>query len=132
MGKGGEGLQRFLRTTLLELVWELCELTDDDSEVVEMVAHMLRSGRIRATKEERQGIGEPNSVSSGCQRFGEDLSAVIDGELTRPHSTEIEAHLASCGRCQEVVTPLMSVDKALRTTFRPLARSGVPPRDRSG
>ena len=33
--------------TLLELVGAVCEVTDDDREVVATVIHMLRSGRAR-------------------------------------------------------------------------------------
>jgi hypothetical protein len=33
--------------TLLELVGSVCEVTDDDDEVVATVLHLLRSGRVR-------------------------------------------------------------------------------------
>jgi hypothetical protein len=33
--------------TLLELVGSVCDLTDDDDEVVAIVLRMLRSGRVR-------------------------------------------------------------------------------------
>lgn len=33
--------------TLLELVSAICDVTDDDSEVVATVLHMLASGRVR-------------------------------------------------------------------------------------
>ena len=35
------------RVTLLELVKAVCDLTDDDAEVVATVLAMLRSGRVR-------------------------------------------------------------------------------------
>jgi hypothetical protein len=34
-------------TTLLELVGAICEVTDDEGEVVATVLEMLRSGRVR-------------------------------------------------------------------------------------
>ena len=34
-------------TTLLELVGAVCEVTDDEGEVVATVLHMIRSGRVR-------------------------------------------------------------------------------------
>ena len=33
--------------TLLELVGAVCDVTDDDAEVVATVLHMLRSGQVR-------------------------------------------------------------------------------------
>ena len=34
-------------TTLLELVQTVCEVTDDDAEVIATVVHMLRSGTVK-------------------------------------------------------------------------------------
>ena len=34
-------------TTLLELVQTICEVTDDDAEVITTVVHMLRSGTVK-------------------------------------------------------------------------------------
>jgi hypothetical protein len=33
--------------TLLELVGSVCEVTDDEDEVVAIVLHLIRSGRVR-------------------------------------------------------------------------------------
>lgn len=38
---------RRTRTTLLELVWVVGEITPDDDEVVASVLHMLQSGAVR-------------------------------------------------------------------------------------
>ena len=40
-------IPKFGDLTLLELVQAICDVTDDDSEVVATVRHMLRSGRVR-------------------------------------------------------------------------------------
>ena len=37
----------FEEFTLLDLVQAVCDVTEDDSEVVATVRHMLRSGRVR-------------------------------------------------------------------------------------
>jgi len=42
-------LEAPLRLTLLELVGVVCEVTEDDREVVATVVHMLRSGRVELT-----------------------------------------------------------------------------------
>ena len=38
-----------LETTLLELVWVLTEVTQDDAEVVATLRHLVRTGRLRLT-----------------------------------------------------------------------------------
>ena len=43
-------------TTLLDLVWAIREVADDDREVVATVLHMLESGRIRLTGNFRNAL----------------------------------------------------------------------------
>jgi hypothetical protein len=38
-----------IQTTLLNIVWAINEVTDDDQLVVATVAHMINSGRARLT-----------------------------------------------------------------------------------
>jgi hypothetical protein len=44
-----------------------------------------------------------------CQDIQPELSAYLDGELTPPQRAEIEAHLASCPRCQEELAELKTL-----------------------
>jgi hypothetical protein len=37
----------FEEVTLLDLVQAVCDVTEDDNEVIATVRHMLRSGRVR-------------------------------------------------------------------------------------
>lgn len=45
--------------TLLELVEALCEITEDEREVIATAAYMLRSGRVRLTGNFRSEILDP-------------------------------------------------------------------------
>jgi hypothetical protein len=38
-----------LHTTLLDLVWTINQVTDDDRQVVATVAHLINSGQVRLT-----------------------------------------------------------------------------------
>ena len=42
----------------------------------------------------------------GCDRFAEDLSALIDGELPAARRAEVEAHVAGCADCRRRVEEL--------------------------
>jgi anti-sigma factor RsiW len=44
-----------------------------------------------------------------CQDIQPDLSAYFDGELAPPQRAEVEAHLASCRRCQEELAELKTL-----------------------
>jgi anti-sigma factor ChrR (cupin superfamily) len=44
-----------------------------------------------------------------CQDIRPELSAYLDGELTPSQRTEVEAHLASCPRCQEELAELKTL-----------------------
>jgi hypothetical protein len=44
-----------------------------------------------------------------CQDIQPELSAYLDGELTPPQRAEVEAHLASCPRCQEELAELKTL-----------------------
>ena len=51
-----------------------------------------------------------------CQDIQPELSAYVDGELTPPQRVEIEAHVASCPRCQRE----LAADPLRRQRLRPL------------
>lgn len=44
-----------------------------------------------------------------CQDIRPELSAYLDGELTPPQRTDVEAHLASCPRCQQALAELKTL-----------------------
>jgi anti-sigma factor RsiW len=49
-----------------------------------------------------------------CDRFVEDLSAWIDGELPAGRAAEVAAHVAACAACGAQVAALRRADDALR------------------
>jgi anti-sigma factor RsiW len=59
-----------------------------------------------------------------CQDIQPELSACIDGELTPPQRAEVEAHVASCPRCQRELAEL----KALAAGMAALPKLQPPPR----
>lgn len=46
---------------------------------------------------------------SPCSRIEAELSAYLDGELTAPQHAAVEAHLANCAACRQVLTELREV-----------------------
>ena len=46
---------------------------------------------------------------NSCQDIQPELSAYIDGELTPPKRAEVDAHLASCPRCQQELAELKTL-----------------------
>jgi len=49
-----------------------------------------------------------------CLSFGEDLSALLDGELEAGREAEVRAHLATCEPCRTHLASLASVNEGLR------------------
>jgi hypothetical protein len=50
-----------------------------------------------------------------CERFGELLSAYLEGELPAAESREMEAHAASCSSCAELLSVFRETQGALRS-----------------
>jgi anti-sigma factor RsiW len=55
-----------------------------------------------------------STAAPGCAGFDEDLSALLDGELTPQREQEVRAHLAACPGCSQRLETLRRVDAALR------------------
>jgi anti-sigma factor RsiW len=53
-------------------------------------------------------------VSEPCLSYGEDLSALLDGELDSAREAELRAHLAACEACRTHLASLASVNDGLR------------------
>ena len=54
-----------------------------------------------------------------CQAFEADLSALIDGELSREREAQVRAHLAGCAACSGRLEALRRVDLALAELPQP-------------
>jgi negative regulator of sigma E activity len=54
------------------------------------------------------------SDTEPCLSFGEDLSALLDGELEAGREAELRAHLATCEPCRTHLASLASVNDGLR------------------
>ena len=54
-----------------------------------------------------------------CEAYDEDLSALLDGELSEERETEVRAHAASCPRCARRLDALRSVDGLLASAPAP-------------
>jgi anti-sigma factor RsiW len=59
------------------------------------------------------------AVPETCVAFDEDLSALLDGELTPERAGEVEAHVAACARCRAQLAAFQSVGARLRGVRRP-------------
>lgn len=55
----------------------------------------------------------------GCERFGAELSARLDGELSGPARDALDAHLAGCADCRSGLQTLGQLDAAIRAIPRP-------------
>lgn len=54
-----------------------------------------------------------------CEAYDEDLSALLDGELSEERETEVRGHAASCPRCARRLDALRSVDGLLASAPAP-------------
>ncbi len=54
------------------------------------------------------------AVPETCLPFDEDLSALLDGELTPVRAGEVEAHVAGCARCQAQLAAFQRLGARLR------------------
>lgn len=56
---------------------------------------------------------------NGCSRFGEDVSAHRDGELTGEARSAFDAHLPACDACRSALDLLEQLDRELDAMPRP-------------
>jgi hypothetical protein len=60
-----------------------------------------------------------------CEEFEEDLSAWIDGELTRAEQARLVAHLESCPHCRETLSEFKQTSALVRGLATPRAPASV-------
>ena len=60
-----------------------------------------------------------NEVPAGCLPFDEDLSALLDEELSTEREVEVREHLAGCARCAQRLEALCDVDLTLASLPAP-------------
>ena len=53
-----------------------------------------------------------------CEKFGELISGLVDGELTVQETEKVTLHLNRCGRCQKTKTEFEMVDRAIQSPKR--------------
>ncbi len=58
-------------------------------------------------------------IAATCLAYEEELSALIDGELSVEREVEVRAHLDACARCRARVEELCNVDLALASAELP-------------
>lgn len=56
---------------------------------------------------------------SGCDRYLEMISELVDGELTEPHKTELLEHLEACPGCRRVYDAFSAISLSLGETAAP-------------
>ena len=54
-----------------------------------------------------------------CEAYDEDLSALLDGELSEERETEVRAHAVACPHCTRRLNALRSVDRLLASAPAP-------------
>ena len=54
-----------------------------------------------------------SEIPATCLAYDEELSALIDGELSVEREAEVRAHLDACARCRSQVEELCNVDLTL-------------------
>ncbi len=59
-------------------------------------------------------------IAATCLAYEEELSALIDGELSVEREVEVRAHLDACARCRARVEELCNVDLALASAELPV------------
>ena len=57
--------------------------------------------------------------TTGCDEFGEELSALLDGELTPEREAGVRAHVAGCAACRAELAALERVDPWLARVAAP-------------
>jgi len=60
-----------------------------------------------------------SEVPATCLAYDEELSALIDGELSVEREAEVRAHLDACARCRSQVEALCNVDLTLASAELP-------------
>lgn len=56
---------------------------------------------------------------TACERYEEDLSSLIDGELSAQREAELQGHLDACTGCRQRLEALRGVDRALAEVALP-------------
>ncbi len=60
-----------------------------------------------------------SEIPATCLAYDEELSALIDGELSVEREAEVRAHLDACVRCRSRVEELCNVDLTLASAELP-------------
>ncbi len=63
-----------------------------------------------------------------CANFEEDLSALLDGELSDSREAEVRAHLDACAECAEVLLAFREIDRILVELPAPVVSEGISER----
>ena len=50
---------------------------------------------------------------SGCEKYIELISSMVDGELTHEQEAELRTHLESCDECRKVYDAFKGISNAL-------------------
>jgi len=69
--------------------------------------------------EDRTTQEGPRRTAEGCEHFGAELSAWLDGELRGERETELLAHLETCEMCRRTRDRYKALDEQLRTLAAP-------------
>ncbi|MEY4642328.1 MAG: hypothetical protein RLZZ227_2322 [Pseudomonadota bacterium] len=62
-----------------------------------------------------------NSDSRQCAAIGEELSGLLDGELTQQQSQRVQVHLDSCEACRRLLADLRNMKQQLRQLSYPVS-----------
>ncbi len=66
-----------------------------------------------------------SEIPATCLAYDEDLSALIDGELSAGRETQLRAHIDACARCRGRLEELCNVDLALASAELPALPAGL-------